>query len=127
MAAEVETDQSELVRQAALDYFEGWYDADPARLDRAVHAELVKRSFDADGLATLGEPRSKAQMVEWTKDGGGSDRGPAWEQGIDVEVLDVYRGTASVLVRSREYHEHLHLMQTSSGWQIVNAFWVYTT
>ena len=127
MAIEVEIDQSELVRQAALDYFEGWYDAHPARLDRAVHAELVKRSFDADGLGTLGEARSKAQMTEWTKDGGGSEQGPASEQEINVEVLDVYRGTASVLVRSREYHEHLHLAQTSSGWQIVNALWVCTT
>jgi Putative lumazine-binding len=91
------------------------------------HDGLVKRSFDADGLGTLGEPRTKAQMVQWTKDGEGSEQGPASEQEIDVEVLDVYRGTASVLVRSREYHEHLHLMRTSSGWKIVNAFWVYTT
>lgn len=119
--------ERELVKQAALDYFEGWYDADSVRMDQALHNELVKRSFDADGRQTLGQPLNKAQMVEFTKGGGGSDRGSASEQAIEVEVLDVYRSTASVVVRSKEYHEHLHLMRTSNGWKIVNAFWESTT
>ena len=124
MDVEVEV---ELVRRAAQDYFEGWYDADPARMDQALHEGLVKRAFDEDGRGTLGQPRSKAQMVEFTKAGGGSDRGSASEQAIRVEVLDVYRGTASVVVRSLEYHEHLHLVRTSRGWKIVHALWERTT
>ena len=34
------------VRATALDYFEGWYDADLARVDSALHPRLVKRSVD---------------------------------------------------------------------------------
>ncbi|MGI8626158.1 MAG: hypothetical protein ACR2J5_06240 [Geodermatophilaceae bacterium] len=45
---------------------------------------------------------NKAQMVEFTRLGGGSGRGAAPEQAIKVEVLDVYRGTASVVARSKE-------------------------
>lgn len=33
--------------QAALDYFEGWFDSDVARIDRALHPELVKRRAGA--------------------------------------------------------------------------------
>ena len=119
--------EGELVRRAALDYFAGWYEADSARMDRALHDELVKRSFNAEGRGTLGRPLNKVQMVELTHGGGGSDRGSTSQQEIEVEVLDVYRSTASVVVRSKDYHEHLHLGRTSDGWKIVNAFWESTT
>ena len=115
--------ERELIKRAALDYFEGWYDADPVRMQKALHDELIKRSFGADGPGMLGRPRDKAQMVEFTESGGGRDRGSATEQSIEVEVLDLYRGSASAVVRSREYHEHLHLVRTSSGWKIVNTLW----
>ena len=31
------------IRQAALDYIEGYYEADGARMERALHPELAKR------------------------------------------------------------------------------------
>src|SRR6185436_15891545 len=31
------------IRQAALDYIEGWWEGNPERMARAVHPELVKR------------------------------------------------------------------------------------
>jgi Putative lumazine-binding len=30
----------ELITQTVHDYFEGWYDADVARMDRALHPDL---------------------------------------------------------------------------------------
>jgi hypothetical protein len=121
---DVETEH-ELITRAALDYFEGWYDADVARMDRALHDELVKRSFvgDGEGGGKLGQPVSKSRMIELTRGGGGSDQGAASEQSIAVEVLDVYLGTASAVVRSVEYHEHLQLTRTPDGWKITNTLW----
>jgi len=34
----------ELITNTVLDYYEGWHDADIARMDRALHSDLVKRS-----------------------------------------------------------------------------------
>ena len=31
------------IRATALDYAEGWYEGNPARMARALHPELVKR------------------------------------------------------------------------------------
>jgi hypothetical protein len=45
------------------------------------------------------------------------------EQSIEVEVLDLAPHSASVVVRSREYHEHLHLVRTPDGWKIVSTLW----
>jgi len=33
------------IRKTALDYIEGWYAGDAARMESALHAELAKRMF----------------------------------------------------------------------------------
>ena len=38
-------DRDAIVR-VALDYFEGWFDGDAARMERALHPDLAKRSPD---------------------------------------------------------------------------------
>jgi hypothetical protein len=34
---------AEVVTDTILDYFEGWFDGDTARMERALHPELAKR------------------------------------------------------------------------------------
>ena len=38
-------DRDAIVR-VALDYFEGWFDGDAARMERTLHPDLAKRSPD---------------------------------------------------------------------------------
>ena len=58
--------EHELVVQAALDYFEGWYAGDVARMDRALHPDLVKRwAGDQQGIA-LGTVRTRAARTAAT-------------------------------------------------------------
>jgi hypothetical protein len=42
----IETDNTteQAIAAAALDYYEGWFNKEPNRMDRALHPELVKRS-----------------------------------------------------------------------------------
>ena len=116
--------EHELVVQAALDYFEGWYAGDVARMDRALHPDLVKRwAGDQQGIA-LGTVRTKDFMLEATAAGEGRENGR--DQQIEVDVADVYQEIASVVVRSAQYREYLHLVRTPQGWRIVNAFWRLT-
>ena len=72
MAAESSADDRAAVVRTALDYFEGWFDGDAARIERALHPELAKRSLgqgssDPERLATL----TALQMVEATTRGEG--------------------------------------------------------
>ena len=99
----------------ALDYFEGWFDGDAERLERALHPELVKR----------GPKRvvGKEQMVAWTAEGGGKAEDPGPGRRIDVTVVDVHASIASAVVHSDVYREYLHLVHTDDGWKIVQALW----
>ena len=114
----------ELVRAAALDYFEGWYDADETRVARALHPGLVKRSAElTDGERPL-RTTTKEMMLDYVRHGGGvADR---TDEAIEVVVVDVHRDIASAVVCSAQYREYLHLVRTPEGWQVVHAFWQLT-
>jgi len=114
----------ELVRAAALDYFEGWYDAEESRVDRALHPALVKRSAEPTDGERLLRTTTKQMMVDYVRQGGGlADR---TDETIEVTVCDVHRDIASAVVRSAQYREYLHLVRTPEGWQVVHAFWQLT-
>jgi hypothetical protein len=100
----------------ARDYFEGWFDGDPVRMERALHKNLVKRRACDDLSVT-----TKERMLELTRRGEGKEDGA--DRTLDIRVGDVYDDIASATVHSAVYHEHLHLVRTSEGWKIANALW----
>jgi hypothetical protein len=114
---------AEQITQAVLDYFEGWFDGEVARMDRALHPNLVKRWPGEEQAASLGVT-TKERMIELTAAGAGAEDGA--DRRLDIEVADVYEDIASVIVRSAVYHEYLHLVRTRDGWKIANALWRYT-
>src|SRR5215207_5043174 len=111
----MDTDR-EQITVAVLDYFEGWFDGDVDRMDRALHPDLGKR--------WSGGTTSKARMLELTGQGEGADDGA--DRRLDIDVEDVHEDIASVTVRSAVYREYLHLVRTAEGWRIANALWRYS-
>ena len=107
------------IKSTVLDYFEGWFDGDAGRMERALHPQLAKRSPQADG--TL-EDDTAETMIEATKAGQGT-RHPPEKRGFDVDVKEIHGPIASVVVHSQIYREYLHLARTDDGWKIVNALW----
>jgi hypothetical protein len=110
------------IRACIRDYFEGWFDGDAARMERALHPDLAKRSFGqtADRAPVLMTDDAPV-MIEATADGDGRAR--AGGRPPRIEIVDAGGGIASVVVRWEPYHEYLHLVETPDGWRIVNALW----
>ena len=109
------------VEATVRDYFEGWYDADPDRMARALHPALAKRTKE-DGPDVRSTTRDS--MIEGTAAGEGRLAGI--DRALEIAVVDAHRGIATVVVRSAVYREYLHLVETDEGWRIVNALWAYT-
>ena len=107
--------------RCALDYFEGWFDADPERMRRALHPELAKRSLDGEAIDQL----TAGAMIEATARGRGKERDSGARR-IDVRVVDVHGTIAAAVVDSNVYREYLHFVRTEAGWRIVNALWAFT-
>ncbi len=111
------------IRQAALDYIEGYYDGDGARMERAVHPELAKRIVGTaqNGRSQLGQ-MSAMTLVLGTRAGGGKDT-PAAERRKDVTILDVYQNAASAKINASGWVDYLHLAKWNGRWVIVNVLW----
>jgi hypothetical protein len=110
------TDQ-ELITQTVQDCFGGWYDADVARMDRALHPDLVKRSPAEDDGAIL----TKELMLQACAEGEGTRTA---DRSVKIDIADVCGGIASAVVRSAPYREYLHLIKTGDGWKIADALWL---
>ena len=114
-------DRDAIVR-VALDYFEGWFDGDAARMERTLHPDLAKRSPDDAPAPGELEKLTAREMIEATAKGIGKTRDVP-DRGLEVEVEHLHREIANVTVRSAVYVEYLHLVRTREGWKIVNALW----
>jgi hypothetical protein len=113
------------IRTALRDYFEGWFDGDPARMESALHPDLAKRGVRAETAGREVDSMTADQMVGWTRDGEGvRERPPSLE--IRIEVLDVHHEIATALVRSTVYIEYAHLVRTQGRWQVLNTIYMRT-
>jgi hypothetical protein len=116
---------SAAIRATAMDYIEGWYTADPIRMERALHPELAKRvvTTDARGHSQL-ESIGAMTLVLRTKAGGGS-RTPADRQQKDYTLLDVFNGAAVAKIVASDWVDYLELAKWNGRWVIVNVLWEY--
>jgi hypothetical protein len=123
-APQVSAADAAAIKQAALDYIEGWYNGDAARMERAVHPELAKRMVSKDaarGTSQLNHTGA-AQLVQST---GNRSARPTPKEGQqkDVTILDVYENAASVKVVAADWIDYLHLAKWDGSWKIVNVLW----
>ena len=111
------------IRQAALDYIDGYYTGDGARMERAVHPELAKRIVRTNdqGRSALGQ-QSAMTLVMGTRAGGGKDT-PAAQRKEDVTILDIYQNAASAKVYASGWVDYLHLAKWNGRWVIVDVLW----
>ena len=107
---------TDAITKTVRDYFESWYEADPARMDRALHPNLVKRRGTAELKIT-----TKDRMVELTGQGEGDE--DVGDGRLEIVVEDVYENIASVTVRTAVYYEYIHLVRGDERWRIANTLW----
>jgi hypothetical protein len=116
------TPDAELIKQTALDYIEGWYDGDAARMERALHPELAKRIVRTDqrGRNSLGQ-MSAMTLVNATRTN--DQKTPKDKQQKDVTVLDIFGNAASAKIIATDWVDYLHLAKWNGRWVIVNVLW----
>jgi hypothetical protein len=114
----------ESIERTCLEYLDGWYTADAKRIAQALHPELVKRSIirDPEQGWILRRSSSFEQLVEWTREGGGS-KVPAVERVYDITIQHGFRHIAAVSALSPYFMDYLHLAKLGDRWVIVNVLW----
>jgi hypothetical protein len=120
--AQTAADSSAIVA-TALDYIDGFYTSDAARMERALHPELAKRIVgDPAGPESRLQNMSAQQLIDATA-GGGAARIPDEAKKKDVSILDVYNNIASVRIDAGVWIDYLHIARWNGEWKIINVLW----
>ena len=116
--------EREASRQAVLDYVEGVYNVDPARIERSVHPSLHKGGFfkeGADGSYSF-TTMTFAEMVDLSKRYNADGKMPK-DAPKEITIFDVQEQIASVKLVAWWGVDYMHLAKYGGKWMIVNVFW----
>src|SRR5882724_4903981 len=116
------SDDNESIKKTALDYIEGWYSGDAARMERALHPDLAKRIVQTNpqnGRSVVNN-QTAMTLVLGTRGGGGS-RTPADKQMKDVTILDRFNNAAMVKIVAADWVDYLQVGKVNGEWKIINV------
>jgi hypothetical protein len=117
------TSDAEQIKQTALDYIEGFYEGDAARMERALHPELAKRIVNTDERGrSVFNHMGAMRLVQLTRVSSGKDI-PKEKQQKDVTVLDIFGNAASAKIIAADWIDYLHLAKWNGKWVIINVLW----
>src|ERR1700747_3620988 len=112
------------IKRTALDYIEGWYTGDAARVERALHPELAKRMISTDSKTGRSQFNHMGAMslVQRTRDGGGT-KTPPDRQLKEVTILDRFNNAAVVKIVASDWIDYLECGEWSGDGTINNWLW----
>jgi len=110
---------------AAQNYMDAYYTADAARMQKALHPDFHKRTLQTvNGNTEISEDTVQS-MVEGVRLGSGKEI-PIAERVKKIEVLDVYRDSASVKVVTGRWIDYMHLSKLNGEWRVLDVVLQYT-
>ena len=118
------SNDDEAIRKTALDYIEGWYSGDAARMQCALHPELAKRMISTDPKTGRSQFNHMGAMmlVQRTREGIGK-KIPQDRQSKEVTILDRYNNTAVVKIVASDWIDYLEVAKFNGDWKIINVLW----
>ena len=118
------TDDDAAIKATALNYIEGWYEGDAARMESALHPELAKRMILTDPKTGHSQfnHMGAMQLVQNTRRGGGS-KTPKDQQTKEITILDRYNNAAVVKIVASGWIDYLEEAKVNGEWKIINVLW----
>src|SRR5258706_15303006 len=107
--------EHEVVKQAILDYVEGVYETDPARIKRSVHSDLAKRGFFVTEKETTESTMTFAQFIEHTKTYNKDGQFPP-DSPKEIIIYEVLDNTASAKLIAAWGLDYMHLAKYENKW-----------
>ena len=110
------------VRAAVLDYVEGVYEVDPARIERSVHPSMRKHGFAFRRGKYQEIPMTFEQLkrlaAQYNKNGQIPKDAPK-----EITIFEVMDKTASAKLVASWGMDYFHLAKYEGKWMITNVVW----
>ncbi len=124
-SAQAQSPAHDLIRRAALDYLEGFYEGDTVKLMRSVRSDVAKYGFDLPrGSSTyVGEAMQWGEFLSYARQFKARGRATPSTAPKEVLLLDVLDQTAAVKVRAWWGTDYLLLGKYDGRWMISHVLW----
>ena len=115
----------QLVRRAALDYLEGFYEGDTTKLVRSVSPSVVKYGYWINrGESTyMGQLMPFAEFMSYANGVKKNNRQAPASAPKEIIIYEVLDQTAAVKVVAFWGSDYLHLAKEDGRWMIKHVMW----
>jgi hypothetical protein len=113
------------VRRAVLDYLEGFYEGDTAKLVRSVRADVSKYGFwmPKDSTRYTGEAMPFSEFLSYARGMKARNRRAPETAPREITLLDVQDQTANAKLRAWWGTDYLLLARFDGRWMITHVLW----
>lgn len=115
----------EEVRRAAMDYIEGFYEGDTAKMVRSIRPDVFKYGFyvPRDSAKYVGETMPWPEFLDYARRFKARNRTTPASAPRDVVVFEVQDQTASAKVTAWWGTDYLLLGKFDGRWMITHVLW----
>lgn len=106
-------------------YMDGYYTANAARMERALHPEFQKRTLRMMNGHLQIKKDSVSSMLAGVRSGSGK-RIPTNERVQKVEIYDVYKNGASAKVITGRWTDYMIFTKADGQWRVLDVLLQYT-
>ncbi len=119
-----QSSDKEAIKETALNYIEGWYTADTARMARALSTDLAKKGIIMNPRSNelVIAPATYSQMLQWTGQKPNELEMDPNKQ-MEVVIIEVGQNIAMVKTITPDFVDYLHMGKMNGEWKIYNAIW----
>ena len=113
------------VERAVLDYVEGFYEGDTAKLVRSIRPEVTKYGFyvPRDSTRYVGEAMPWPEFLSYARSIKARNRPAPADAPKRVEIFDVQDQTASAKLTAWWGTDYLLLAKYDGRWMIIHVLW----
>jgi thiol-disulfide isomerase/thioredoxin len=114
-------EDSAAIIQTALNYIDGYYSGDVARVEKAVHPDLNKatpRDLQQTGRTTMNYT-TWSGLIEFTRAKVGVLEDTA--RHITVKILNIDNDVSNVKIISSQFTDYIQVAKIDGGWKIINV------
>jgi hypothetical protein len=119
-----QTEDEKAIKECVLNYLEGWYSADSARMAKALSPDLAKKGFvkrrGSDELVIV--PATYSQMVQWSGQKPNQMKDNP-DLPLKVNIIEVGENIAMVKTIAPDFIDYLQLAKMHGQWKIYHAVW----
>jgi hypothetical protein len=124
-SAQVSASERDAVRQAVLDYVEGFYEGDSTKHLRSIRPEVYKYGFSIprDSSKYQGQQMTWTGFLNYTRNVRANNRFAPATAPKQIEIYDVLDQTASAKLTASWGVDYLLLAKFDGKWMITHVLW----